>query len=590
MLHIFRHITKTALPGLLALAMMLTGCIYDDAPNCPVGDGDENGSGVTLEFKMVTRNADSRSASRGIIGPDTPEQGFSAENYLDLDNLLFLLFDDEQTLLRVFRPDVTVDDIGDYIKYTVRAFLFDDYFLNAADNTNLTFTIVVVGNYADLSPQNIAYHPGQKLSEIFAAGTVGTFVMPVTNNTSNAWIPSVFGGTYEYSAPAATGGTASTQLSAAHIPMAGMQTYTVAVNDLKASTSDAPLHLSPESGNNDIFMLRALAKIEIWDRIGVTGTTQPPVSDRCWLESAELLGHTERGSIFPALEQWNKTGHGYETQYVSWPSIPDNAGFTPLDAPDGKGIVNFFVDNEASREHGCRVLSCYMTEYDPTKVPGNRKQASLRVAIHNPGTTGDDASKVYSVSLAPYIDGAPGANMEIVRNNIYRYEITGVSTGLTLKLIVDPWTSKETVWDYNENPGMADGGYLQWPGVTVNTTDASLQVTNTEVITGTFTFDEPVNGHWYAAFMREDYKTEPDAFVFVDADGNAKESADGIIDGKEATIKIRAKYAPKQNDNRRARLIFTVRTLDGRVVTANVLDGSVYGTNTYFTVIQNAAL
>ena len=590
--------THKRLPFLSACLSVMAGlllgaCVNEDTP-CPP-DRDPNAEkGVTLEFSMVTRNASGR-GSRALIEPTagTREVGTEAENYLDLDNLIFLLVDDQQTVIRVFAPNVTPEENSRYAKYSVRAFINDKYFLDAEPGGNLTFSIVVIGNYSTLDPQSFAYHAGQKLSEVFASATVGTFAMPMSNNWSNKWIPSMFGTAYTDAA-----GELIEGMTPAHIPMSGMQTYTVSTDDLLASTVNRPFNLSAAAdGSGDINMLRALAKIEIVDRIGVidTGTaiTQPDRAERSWVEKAELIGYTTRGSILPIFDQWNSGS--LETQYVTTTSVPTSAdyfGAAPLNAQltiNGRAI-NFFDDAEATaaREDGCRVFSCYLTEYNPTERGTTAYPMWIRVTASSPAPEGvTPTSALYRLDVSSYTNGVAGTPLSILRNNIYRYEINGIATVLQPELIVNDWESEETVWDYNDNPGIADGGYLEWWAEQLDITRDQALIIYRTPLTGTFTFSEPVGGEWIAAFVPEG-NTENDAFMFLDADGNKVSTISGPIDGSEATIRIVANYDPG-NDNRRVRLLFSVRTPDGRTISANLL-GSDYGRNTYFTIQQNARL
>ncbi|MDE6089405.1 MAG: hypothetical protein K2G41_01765 [Duncaniella sp.] len=588
--------THKRLPFLSACLSVMAGlllgaCVNEDTP-CPP-DRDPNAEkGVTLEFSMVTRNASGR-GSRALIEPTagTREVGTEAENYLDLDNLIFLLVDDQQTVIRVFSPNVTPEENSRYAKYSVRAFINDKYFLDAEPGGNLTFSIVVIGNYSTLDPQSFAYHAGQKLSEVFASATVGTFAMPVSNNWMNKWIPSMFGTAYTDAA-----GELIEGMTPAHIPMSGMHTYTVSTDDLLASTVNRPFNLSADAnGSGDINMLRALAKIEIVDRIGIgtgTTTTQPDRTERSWVEKAELIGYTTRGSILPTFTQWNRGS--LETQYVTSTSVPASAtyfGAEPANAQltiNGRAI-NFFDDAEATeaREDGCRVFSCYLTEYNPADR-GTAYPMWIRVTASSPAPEGvTPTSALYRLDVSSYTNGVPGTPLSILRNNIYRYEINGIATVLQPELIVNDWESEETVWDYNDNPGIADGGYLEWSAEQLDITRDQALIIYRTPLTGTFTFSEPVGGEWIAAFVPEG-NTENDAFMFLDADGNKVSTISGPIDGSEATIRIVANYDPG-NDNRRVRLLFSVRTPDGRTISANLL-GSDYGRNTYFTIQQNARL
>lgn len=411
MLSIERHIVRfrcclAALAGLLVQA-----CSNENFVPIPDEEPEEY---VTMEFTMLTRNAGSASVVRSgdVPIPPNPEVGFAAENFLDLDNLTFLLFDDERKMLRTFTPEISVidDASSPYIKYRVRAFLHDKYFLESVDD-NITFTIVAVGNYSDLSPEDVSYHIGQNLEDIFDYAKVGTFAFPVSNNSVDTWIPTI--------APVSGQGKG-------HIPMSGMQTFTVRTERLRTSSPDNPYNLSDGSSARYINMLRALAKIEIVDKI----IPVDPENGDLTIEKVELVGYTTRGSLFPAFNQWSDN---LETEYVTLPSVPLSAEYrgygslseTGVDAPAPDCFINFFHDSEttAARGDGGDVFSCYLTEYDTGRT-GGIPGMWMRVTMKSLRT-----GKKFRMRLeaAPYTDGIAGAPMHILRNNIYRYVITGAN-------------------------------------------------------------------------------------------------------------------------------------------------------------------
>lgn len=409
-----------------AVLLIFSGCINDNELCAPAESPEDGGEGITMEFTMLTRNAESSAGSRTLLPPSgNTEVGFGAENYLDLENLTFLLFDDRQKMLRTFKPDVEVidDDTAPYVKYSVRTFLHDKYFLYATGET-IEFTIVVLGNYAGHSPDRFNYYIGQDLTEIFDQSAVGTFAIPKVNNDVNTWIPTV--------APVAGQATG-------HIPMAGMQTFTVSTSDLRASTPDRPYQLSGGELPKYINMLRALAKIEIVDKIG----EGLPADTHFLIKKVELMGHASRGSILPSFKHWRES---LETQYVTEPSVPQSSeyrGVVPVSglnttAADTEAIIEFFPDTDATaaREDGCNVFSCYLTEYDPAfrgVVPG----MWMRLSMTSPDT---GETGYYRIEVASYDNGRPGELIPILRNNIYRYVITDIND---VSLDIQPFANME---------------------------------------------------------------------------------------------------------------------------------------------------
>ncbi|MDE5793347.1 MAG: lactonase family protein [Muribaculaceae bacterium] len=586
MLNKLRHIKGKLLPSFAILAAMLTGCINDDSMCPPDKEGDDDG--VTIEFKVITRDLAGH-GTRALVIPSNTLEGTMAENYLDLDNTTFLLFDESKTLIKVFVPYVDPVENTHYAKYSVRAFMSPQEFHTlTGDKTNVTFSIAVVGNFSRLNPQNAAYHIGQKLEDIFDQSTVATFQMPISNNNSNDWRPSIYPG--------------ENGQQVGYIPMAGIQTYTIPVADLAASTVDHPLDLSGNNGEGDINMLRALAKIEIIDRIDAigTGNTTTFPDNRMRIEKVELVGHTTRGSFFPNLNQWNSTANPYETQYVTAPSIPTSSnymGASPvnegsLTTNNEAACVNFFADATATddREDKCGVFSCYLTEYNPTLLSSTDEAMWIRLTCQYTGEDGQVYSEFYRLDVAPYVNGSVGASMPILRNNIYRYEITGIRPDLELQLVVNNWTSTTTEWDFDDVPGMTQNGYLVWESdYAVNPNYDNATIVYRSELTGLFTFAQPLGGTWNAVLALGP-NTEVGSFVFVDKEGNEiGSSVSGDIDGNLSTIRIKATQTPSLEYDRSVRVLFTVNTPDGRTITANVL-GNDYGDNKYITIIQEKAL
>lgn len=406
----------------ISILFILSSC--DKNPDISDGEDNHDSDDIIIEFSILTRNIGSDDASRTLVLPSgETEIGFAAENYLDLNNLTFLLFDGSKKMLRVFRPEVTPEDdlAAPYVKYKVRASLHDNYFLKATSEY-ITFTIVVLGNYADLSPQYFSFHIGQTLDEIFDPAKVGTFAMPRSNNDNDTWIPAL---------------SSIAGQDKGHIPMSGMQTFTVKMSKLRESSLNKPYQLSEGSESKYVNMLRALAKIEIIDLIGYTSQSEESYS----IQKVELIGHATRGSILPTFQQWIP---GIETQYVDAPSVPRNSqyiGALPFDgleinASEKDALRNFFIDNQASalRGDGCRVFSCYLTEYDPAEL-GSTPPMWMRLTLLNEEK---NITTRYRLEAYSYNDGSPNEPVPFLRNNIYRYVITGAND---IRLEIQPFAN-----------------------------------------------------------------------------------------------------------------------------------------------------
>lgn len=617
-----KHITLISAFLTLMSALCLSSCINDNELCPPDVEENSDGEGFTFTFTMATRNAKD-GKTRALIDPgeDSTETGNAAENYLDLDNLTFLLFDNDRKLQRHFVPEVNVetDPAGPYVKYKVFAFINDRFIKDAVkeaeysgNETDVTFSILVLANYAGLTPERFNFHPGQTMEEIFDMANVPTFAMPGSNNANGSWIPSIFSNTNYTDALGQT-----IALSAAHIPMAGLQTFTVNTAALRNSTAQDPLHISPANGSKDIYMLRALAKIEVVDASGVLSD-----QGRRRITAVELVGRTSRGSMVPTFAQWSR--NGTETQYVQTPSIPDGctySGYSPetgsLAIPESQnGIITpFFADRAATelRNDGRIVFSCYLTEFNTNMLDlALWRPMWLRLKAQDYNADGSAAStyQYYRVDLADYNENSSvGNTLDILRNNIYRYEIKSINYDLDLILNVLNWETKTVEWSYDNVPGYNQGGLLNWTlngnplqNGMMNTATATITIpNNSDILVGTFAFAQPIGGRWTATLVQGNKDTAINAFIFVDENGKEIEpplpdvnpatnpSVSGPITGEPSIIRIKAKNPPSDNDQV-MRLIFTVTSLDGRTMSANLVEGSIYGDNKYFSIQQNAKL
>ena len=129
---------------------------------------------------------------------------------------------------------------------------------------------------------------------------------------------------------------------------------------------------------------------------------------------------------------------------------------------------------------------------------------------------------------------------------------------------------------------------MEWTGGVVTQSTAEVLYDGTTLV-GTFSFDQPRGGStWHANLIPANEYTQTDTFFFVDEEGNKlDELPSGVINGESASIRIAASTNTTEY-NRAARLVFTVTTFDGRIITTPVLDPAIYGKNQYFTITQNA--
>ena len=434
---IYRNILATA-SALMAPA--LTGCVNEDSP-CP--DNDDPGQGMSIQFTVVTHNpgqgagaqsqTDAPSGAPALNGASRADDcngeqtGSPAENFIDMSTCQFFLFDGTGTVLRRIFPEETSKNETSYQWYQFKAEIVEPYFDNAIKSGQPTvdFYIMVIANSKSLDGQEIAYTPGRTtIADIINQGR--TFRRPPEgfyNDTGfHGWAPSL--------------NISDNRM----IPMTGIQKFTVSTADLATSTYDTPVSLSPGMTGGipvqtpkDIDMLRALAKIEVIDKIDLPDGYDPTI-DRIEIEKVELVGLYNTGRLLP---DWPD----YVTEQVTTPTLPAaNQYLEPLayseqyTVNNGDKIVFFDLDPYSS-EHfhqNYPVFSGYTTEYSLNSI-GNKVKPYIVVTLVNKNDN-TQTSYYKELKLSKYEDGKPnGDGIEfMLRNHIYRYVITGVESDTQL--------------------------------------------------------------------------------------------------------------------------------------------------------------
>jgi hypothetical protein len=422
-----------ALPTVLLFAV---SCV-NDYDNCTTPASEHTADPVKLRFTIVTRtvmdNHTRQTRAADISGEET---GTAPENYLNLAgrDIRFLLFDGEQKLLREFTPDtdITVAEgsaNSNYVTYTVRATIAEPYFARAADG-NLSFYIMVVANGKPYRQNAFALAPGTTTIKAIADQLVA-FTLPthteLPDGSSIGWVPSQPG-----------------EANGEYIPMAGLQQFTLPQGAFNGNNGpEGFVELSPENGNKDINMLRALAKIEVIDKIDIIDNLANAPAGRVSVEKVELLGYCATGTVLPAYGQWNRNGV-LETQQVEAPTMASSLAYRApnsdyLATNQNNALIDFHQDKNAkeSREDGCPVFSVYTTEYSLAAI-GDAVRPYVRVTVREPE---GEVEKIYRLRLATYTNGTAGEDNNIsalLRNHIYRYEITSASTELEIQYTLCP--------------------------------------------------------------------------------------------------------------------------------------------------------
>lgn len=538
---------------LLAAAIspvLLSGCINEEG-TCP--DGVSGGSGTWLSMRVV--NADSRQGRTRADADGHPDEAATGpENYIDGSDMTIMLLDNRKMVRHIFAPEeITPSPAGSgNDAYDLKFKLNSDYFSYAGSMSSVDFSLMVVANRTGLGGESSVFGTDMlSLKPWMIAEGYPSFTMPA--QTSAAWMPN----------PRTN-----------RIPMSGIMTAT-GVDLSVTNTADKPLNVGT------VTLQRNLCKVRILDDLnGLDGGSE---YDR--ITSVKLVGANGKGAFIPLLPEtdpWYTNTAVVEspTTEASW----WNAGseVTMLNAPQ-TSVVNSKDGNYTWQN----AYYCYVPEAALTG-------SGAKLVITANYDDDPDRTREWNLSLDQTGTGENAGytgTPSFVRNHIYEYLVQAVSGAkLTLTLNVVDWESQTVTWDYSDNPGVADGGWLIWlpeelNGATVNTETARLVFSQNQnnTATGTFQFSQPIGGVWTASFAPVG-DTEAEAFCFVADDGSIVSTISGSIsESVKSKIKIRPRFAPRSSQ-RSAQLVFTVRTPDGRTLTGGLVEAE--GIK-HFTVVQN---
>lgn len=422
--------------ALSAASLGMQSCV-NDMGDCPPEEVVKE-DGFHLRFTIMTRN-DARTRAADIEGE---QEGAGYENFLDIKDIKYLIFDkDLKFITDITAKTETVAANANYTVYNVVANVDDQYFY---DNLNgiVDFYILCLANHGGWGITIPELNRGDNLGDLFSDGLVMT-TTPVTSLLQYAL--------YDVGQK---------------FPMSGLQHFRVSGSMLMTSAEGAPYDLSLAAGK-DLNLLRALAKIEIIDKINIKeGTAFDEGYDndningngRFRIDKVELNGFMTRGTLLPNIYQWDRNSV-FETQQVMAPTIPTSSEYKlppVLNADNSFGssdgfsgfILDFIEDDYASslRKDKCPVFSGYVYEYLKTSdqmngVPATQ-QPYFRVTTR--GYTSPDGlveaeSMIFPVRMAAYTNGtATSANNlpQLLRNHIYRFEIAGIGQDITVNWTV----------------------------------------------------------------------------------------------------------------------------------------------------------
>lgn len=343
--------------------------------------------------------------------------------------------------------------------------------------------------------------------------------------------------------------------NAAGIPMYGVRSYNVSMRSLETSVEATPVDIEP------LYMLRSLCKVELSDVM----TNKFTADD---------------GTVYPRVEsvtmsRWNRSG---------------NLRF----APERDG--DYFQNNTITR---ARILTDVIT--------GSKRFVAVSDntwRIYLPESNLSDAVMTISVTRAPglapenYVYNFASADQfgttELIRNHIYRFDLTAVGATASLIAKVKPWVSVDTDLDYSETITL--NKYPTWlvpqgsSHFEVEAGSASskplLHIYNgtSDYIACEFEIASPKGATWSAQLIPGQNGVNAFEFVTLDAYGNISGGSQVISGtvGTATTIYLRGKGDAPLIDCY-ADMVILVRNADGTALYSPVD----YNQNTRYGIIRH---
>lgn len=409
----------------LTFAALLPSCVYDSYEEpAPAPEEEET---VTVKFNIVSRTPRGGAglSSRADDTPDNPygydeKPGTAPENFIDMANrdFRFLLFDISQRFLCDFTTATTVSEgtagSDGVTTYECTASINKEFFKIGTGATNVSFYILATVNSRSMGQTYMHMTTGVTTMD----NVLDYFCNSAMNTTPDA--AKIFG------------------MNGQHIPMSGVQQFTVSIDALSAEDDIKATNISDQSlpgvtQGAPVSLLRTMAKVQVIDRLYVdkdkwTGTYDE-ADAKMRIKSVQFAGIMTAGTLTPSKTVWKDRS---TTKQVAAATRPGNG--TYVTAADT--YLDFVPDKEVNKNEatdwqeigvGYNVFSCYIWENDRTWLTASDIPPILKI------TLAGDAAKVYDVPFAPATQN-PQYNdySRILRNHIYTFEIVGIADQATL--------------------------------------------------------------------------------------------------------------------------------------------------------------
>ena len=350
--------------------------------------------------------------------------------------------------------------------------------------------------------------------------------------------------------------------------------------------------------DNSIYMLRSLAKIEVYDAVPDGKSAE---IDRCVLTGYNTVGRYVPDGSTADNSDWYK-----ESIQVKTPTLPGTVT-TGTNLCFAKSKKSFKIGEESYADKDYFVV--YVPEMDLTV--GTRPVINVYLKGKSDPAT---------IQLADYDGGkepvANSAYTALLRNHSYRYNVKSVGIDATLWLYINS-ESTDVQWDTDndsyvyedlavefapKNPADLSAGYktFEWNwtdknkdsqeiilgGEESNRRNVVVSIDSDFGAEATFTITEPARGTWALSLYSDDgtanhwfridtWDATTGEWIIGSDDASGTDAASGKIPAKDSTptevkIRIVANELQYTGSLLTARLAMNVTTFDGRMMEVNL--------------------
>lgn len=434
----------TSLAMLCALALLAVSCAWVvDPSESPTYTPDSANDKNTFQIHFhICTFADGKSRAESI-----EEEGSGAENFLDIYDIQYFIFDKERKFLLDLTTTVQKTTLisPDYALYDVVAKIDEtkcDYFkINKSGLVD--FYIMALANYSGYGISHPTLAKGDDISTLFSSNALTMNRPPNTAQLMKANDKSAKDDDRNY------------------FPMAGLQHFSLSGTWFETQAGEVPIDLTYITGRS-LNMLRALAKIEVIDRINMPPNAiydEAIHGTRRRISSIQINGVMKTGRLLPTKDQWDinniietrqvtapsTTGAGY---YLIPPILSDGKLTTTPNISNGYSLdfVRDFLASERLPDK-CPVYSCYVWEYSQAELPTTIDMTqspflTINTTEHLKPDGILESTYFHRLSIDTTTTDDTETKTEpvkaLLRNHIYRYEVTGAGAHINIDWTICP--------------------------------------------------------------------------------------------------------------------------------------------------------